>query len=119
MRAELQQQPDLPLLDHRAMSDWCDDLDKADVIAVLARVPEEGRRSIEEIRRAVEAGDFAAAKRIAHRLKGMAGNLGAARLAQIARSMEIASQSLGDISSQLALLDKTLAETLEAIDAYA
>lgn len=107
------------MLDHRAVSDWCEDLEREDVLAVLARVPEEGRKCIDEIRRAVEGGDFAGAKRVAHRLKGMAGNLGAARLAQIARRMEIASQSLDDISSQLALLEATLAETLQAIDAYA
>ena len=33
---------ELPLIDQRAMSDWCDDMDKEDVLAILARVPEEG-----------------------------------------------------------------------------
>ena len=31
----------LPLLDQRVMRDWCNDMDKEDVLAILARVPGE------------------------------------------------------------------------------
>ena len=81
------------------MSDWCDDLDKEDVLAILARVPEEGARSFADLAKAIAAGDVAAARRTAHRLKGMANNLGAVRLARIARAIELGCQSIEDVSA--------------------
>jgi hypothetical protein len=45
----------------------------------------------------------------------MASNLGAARLAALARSIEIASVDIADVAARLAGLETTLAATLEAI----
>lgn len=106
----------VPLLDERAMSDWCTDIDKDDVLAILASVPDECRRNIAEIERAVAEGSLAASKRAAHRLKGMAGNLGAARLAQSARDIELKSDSIEDVAGRMAGLQETLAGTLAALD---
>jgi chemotaxis protein histidine kinase CheA len=109
---------DLPLIDPRAMSDWCDDMEKADVLDVLARVPYECARCLADIKKAIAESDLLTARRSAHRLKGMASNLGAARLARLARTIELASQSVEDVSSRMASLEKTSAETLEAIRDY-
>lgn len=106
----------VPLLDERAMSDWCTDIDKDDVLAILASVPDECRRSIAEIERAIAEGSLAASKRAAHRLKGMAGNLGAARLAQSARDIELKSDSIEDVAGRMANLQETLTGTLAALD---
>lgn len=106
----------VPLLDERAMSDWCTDIDKDDVLAILASVPDECRRSIAEIERAIAEGSLAASKRAAHRLKGMAGNLGAARLAQSARDIELKSDSIEDVAARMANLQETLTVTLAALD---
>jgi HPt (histidine-containing phosphotransfer) domain-containing protein len=106
----------LPLLDEGAMSDWCSDIDRDDVLAILARVPDECRRNIAEIERALAEGSLEASKRAAHRLKGMAGNLGAVRLAQTARDIELKSQSLDDVAGQMAGLQETLTGTLAALD---
>ena len=106
----------LPLLDEGAMSDWCSDIDRDDVLAILARVPDECRRNIAEIERALAEGSLEASKRAAHRLKGMAGNLGAVRLAQTARDIELTSQSLDDVAGQMAGLQETLTGTLAALD---
>lgn len=106
----------VPLLDERAMSDWCTDIDKDDVLAILASVPDECRRNIAEIERAIAEGSLAASKRAAHRLKGMAGNLGAARLAQSARDIELKSDSIEDVAARMANLQETLTGTLAALD---
>lgn len=106
----------VPLLDERAMSDWCTDIDKDDVLAILASVPDECRRNIAEIERAIAEGSLAASKRAAHRLKGMAGNLGAARLAQSARDIELKSESIDDVACRMASLQETLTGTLAALD---
>jgi histidine phosphotransfer protein HptB len=106
----------VPLIDDRAMSDWCSDIDETDVLAILASVPEECRRSIAEIERAIVDGNLAASKRAAHRLKGMAGNLGAARLAMTAREIELSSESIDDVASRMAGLQDTLTSTLAALD---
>lgn len=105
----------LPLLDDGAMNDWCSDIDQDDVLAILARVPDECRKNIAEIERALAEGSLEATKRAAHRLKGMAGNLGAVRLAQTARDIELKSESLDDVAGQMAGLRETLTSTLAAL----
>ncbi len=117
LASQAPQEAEQPLIDHRAMRDWCEDLDQADVLALLARVPAEAHTCIAGIRKAIGEGDLAAARRCAHRLKGMASNLGAARLAQTSRGIERESHSIDDATDRLALLEKTLGETLEALRA--
>lgn len=109
---------ELPLIDQRVMRDWCEDMDKADVLAVLARVPAEGARCLADFDKAIAGGDLTQARRTAHRLKGMASNLGAARLARTARGIELGSQSIEDVSARLPGLQRTLQETLETIGTY-
>jgi HPt (histidine-containing phosphotransfer) domain-containing protein len=104
--------PDLPLIDQSIMNDWCNDMDKEDVSAILACVPGECARSLRDMRKAIEARDVAAARRIAHRLKGMANNLGATRLAHLARAVELGSQSLEDVLGQMPALEQTVSDTL-------
>src|SRR6266705_2140574 len=110
--ADAAAEADLPLIDQRAMSDWCNDMDKEDVIAILARVPNEGTRSLADFAKAIAASDLAAARRTAHRLEGMANNLGAVRLARMARTIELGCQSIDDVSRRMPPLEQTLGETL-------
>lgn len=93
-------------------------MDNDDVVAILARVPDEGHRAISELQRAIAAGDLVLARRTAHRLKGMANNLGAIRLAEHARAIEITSQAIEDVSARMPTLQRTLSETLEALQSY-
>ncbi|NJO32446.1 MAG: Hpt domain-containing protein [Rhodospirillales bacterium] len=109
----------LPLLDERAMDDWCSDIDKDDVLAILARVPDECHSNVAEIERAIATGSLAACKRAAHRLKGMAGNLGAFRLAKMARDIELKSESIEDVAGQMPGLQETLTVTLAALQGVA
>jgi hypothetical protein len=112
---QVEAEAELPLIDDRVMRDWCGDLDQADVLDLLARVPGEGHKCLAGIKEAVARGDLASAKRSAHRLKGMASNLGAVRLAAVARSIEIASLDVADASARAVELEAILAATLEVI----
>lgn len=105
----------LPLIDGRIVSDWCGDMDREDVLSILARVPEEGTRSLADFAKAIAAGDLASARRTAHRLKGMANTLGAVRLARMARAIELGCQSIDEVSGRLPTLEQTLDDTLEAL----
>ena len=118
MSADLpvQIEEELPLIDRTIMDDWCSDLDIEDVRDLLSRVPVESKSCLAAIREAAEKGDLVTAKRAAHRLKGMAGNLGAVRLAQIARSIELKSIDVADVLARSIGLEQTLAETLERLE---
>jgi HPt (histidine-containing phosphotransfer) domain-containing protein len=118
LSADTAAEPELPLIDQSIMSDWCNDMDKEDVLAILARVPDEGARSLTDFKKAIDAGDLASARRTAHRLKGMANNLGAVRLARMARAIELTSQSIDDVSGRMPTLEQTMGETLEALRSY-
>jgi len=106
---------DLPLIDQRIMNDWRSDMDMEDVLSILARVPAECTRSLGDFQKAIAAGELASARRTAHRLKGMANNLGAVRLARMARAIELDCQSIEEVSSRMPPLEQTLGETLEAL----
>jgi Hpt domain len=110
--ARLPQSSPLPLVDPIAMADWSDDLEPADIREVLSGVPKETSVCIALLRQALALDDLAMARRAAHRLKGMAANLGATRLAQEAKEIEVASQSVSQIAMQMGTLETTLAETL-------
>lgn len=106
---------ELPLIDQRVMADWCGDLDQADVLDLLGRVPGECDKCLTGIRDGIAKSDLAAVKRSAHRLKGMASNLGAVRLARMARGIELAGTDIADVMVRTAELEKTMTATLEAI----
>jgi len=109
---------ELPLIDHGIMADWCSDLEKADIVDLLSRVPGESYRCLTAIRKSASDGDLDAAKRAAHCLKGMASNLGAARLAGHARGIEIMSNDTEDVLTRSVVLEQTLVETLEFVQSY-
>ena len=110
----MRSEPDLsvPLIDPVAMAEWTADLDPEDVEAILAQVPGQCEACIEELKAAVGSMELVKAKRVAHRLKVMAANLGATRLA---RGVELESQDLGDVVQCLPLISATIAETLDAL----
>jgi HPt (histidine-containing phosphotransfer) domain-containing protein len=106
---------DVPLIDQRVMDDWRSDMVEEDVLSIIARVPAETSRSLADFRKAIASGDLASARRTAHRLKGMANNLGAARLARMARTIELGCHSIEEVSTCMPPLQQTLDETLEAL----
>ena len=79
---------------------------------MLDEVPSEAGQCLSEVRKAISAGDLTQAKRIAHRLKGMAGNLGATRLAEAARNLEIDTPAAEAAMTKLEDLERTVNETI-------
>ena len=76
------------------MDDWCSDIDQGAIFSPFSPASRtSARKNIAEIEKAITEGDLTACKRAAHRLKGMAGNLGASRLAGTARDIELKSHS--------------------------
>lgn len=102
----------LPLIDIRILNDWSADLTSADVQGILGRFPEVCGKGIYDIEKAITAGNQAAIGRAAHYLKGMAGSLGAARLAHMARGIELGTEAIADVT--IVKLKETMNETLEA-----
>jgi hypothetical protein len=109
----------VPVLDKSVLAAWSDGMDKADIDATLECVPDESIRSLNEIKVAIGLGDLKEAKRVAHRMKGMASNLGATRLAAVARSIEIEAASIEMASGHLAMLSATTDATLVELRAIA
>jgi DNA-binding NarL/FixJ family response regulator len=110
---------ELPVVDKAVIAAWSRGMNAADVCATLECVPSESIKSLNEIKAAIGAGDLIEARRIAHRMKGMASNLGASRLAAVARRIEIDASSVEVAASQIELLEATTDETLVALQAIA
>ena len=105
------------------------DLPGIDTAAGLARVGNNGRlyRSIlekfrqsqsdlpEQIERSLQSGERETAVRLAHTLKGLAGNVGAGRLQEEAGVLEAAIQSGQDVSGELDAVRSGLETVLQAI----
>lgn len=109
----------VPLIDDVAMAEWTTDLDPEDVSAILASVPDQCSACVHDIEAGMAEMQLAKVKRAAHKLKGMAANLGAARLSRLARRMEIEAQDLSDIARHLPHLKSTVVETMAALAARA
>ncbi len=110
---------DVVILDTGVINMLREQFDFETLSGVLRKVPDEAGAYLNEIKAAAADGDLEAAKRAAHKLKGMAGNLGAARLAAIARSIEIESGEIDAVSAQIEPLEKALGETSDEISKVA
>ncbi len=83
----------LPLFDRVRVDAGLGVLPPARVAGMLAMLPSEMKRRVEDYRAALRMGDLEGARRSAHALKGMAANFGALRLESVARAAEAASAS--------------------------
>lgn len=106
----------LPLIDFVIMGQWRNDLEAADIQEILGRVPKETQQSMGKLHQAISRSDIGMVRRAAHRLKGMAASLGAARLAHEARCIEMADCSIADFAAPVDALERTLRATLAALD---
>lgn len=105
----------IPLVDTVAMHQWTGDLDAADVKEILSAVPAETEQGMHLLHQAILQSDLAKARCAAHRLKGMAANLGAPRLANQAREIEVAANTIDDVAVRFDMLKTTVTETLLAL----
>jgi polar amino acid transport system substrate-binding protein len=85
--------------------------------ALLRKFAQQQAEAVEEIRAALAAGDSATAERVAHSLKGVAGNLGATGLAEAAKKAETAVKTGQGLEVALDSLSRSLAAIVQAIRA--
>lgn len=90
-------------------------LEPEDLAAMLSEFPLTARRALEAIEAAVGSEELAEARRAAHVLKGAASSFGAARLAEIARRIELELSSIEDVDGIMPSLVETIAKTTAAL----
>ena len=109
----------LPLVDERLQLEWREDLTADDIRQILAQARLEALKSLAVIQDAAAGHDLAALERSAHKLKGMAGNLGAVRLVALLREIELGAAAGDESWSAVAELESTLCQTLQAFEVAA
>jgi HPt (histidine-containing phosphotransfer) domain-containing protein len=103
------------LLDYRNIQQWGEDLSEQQIKSILDQVPDDSRANVARILTAVALEDRVAIKSQAHRLKGMAANIGAVRLAELSRVLEYGAIGDADVADACAALPMVLLDTLAAI----
>jgi signal transduction histidine kinase/CheY-like chemotaxis protein/HPt (histidine-containing phosphotransfer) domain-containing protein len=105
------------IFDCATLAELREGLEEGELRAALAMIPAEGGKCLNQIKAAVAAGDLDAARKAAHRLKGMASNFGAARLAGLARRIELEAPAIEVVSKHVRPLEIALNETQAKISA--
>lgn len=90
-------------------------LEPEELAAMLSELPLTAHQALEAIEAAVGSEELEEARRAAHVLKGAASSFGAARLAEIARRIELELPSLADVGGIMPLLVETIANTTAAL----
>jgi HPt (histidine-containing phosphotransfer) domain-containing protein len=89
--------------------------EETDIVAELASVfLDDARSGLEEVQEALQKGDAPAVERVAHKLKGGSGNMGARGMVGLCAQLEVAGAS-GDLSRGTTLLQRIRHE-LERVD---
>ena len=108
----------IPILDEAQIGLLRDALGPEDLHAMFAELPPAIAREREQIERAVAARDERAMRAAAHTLKGVANSFGAARLAALAKELEIDVDSIEAAVLSLPLLLDAIAQTNSALNRY-
>lgn len=108
---------DIPLVDEPYLRGLRDAFGDDRLKALFESLTEEATGCVEEIKKAISAGDHASLRFAAHKLKGMATNLGVPRLGRAARELEVGGAPDAVIPSADAL-DRILADTTREIRAF-
>lgn len=103
-----------PLLDEPQLELLREALDESDLAAMLSELPSAAQQAIGAIEAAVRSNNMEEARRSAHVLKGVASSFGAARLAAMAREIELESVSIDDVGGCIADLIVTVEQTSNA-----
>ena len=106
--------PVSPLVDEYIRGCWSEDLDPGDVRDILARMKIEAEKGVGDIEGALGRNDLIALRKSAHKLKGMMGNLGAARIASVLRQIEMGAAEAQDVTMPCAALRPLLRDSLAA-----
>jgi HPt (histidine-containing phosphotransfer) domain-containing protein len=110
----LSRSTETPLLDEPQLELLREALDESDLAAMLSELPAAAQQPIGAIEAAVRSNDMVEARRSAHVLKGVASSFGAARLAAMAREIELESVSIEDVVDCIPDLRATVEQTSNA-----
>jgi CheY-like chemotaxis protein len=102
-----------PLLDELAES-----IGKDTLAGLVASTLENLRLYVAQLHELLREGKSADAMRLAHQIKGAAGQTGAERAAAIARVIEVDAKAGAAVTEAAAALESCLSETAAALDAY-
>ncbi|GLH81184.1 hypothetical protein SSBR45G_60930 [Bradyrhizobium sp. SSBR45G] len=106
---------DVPLMDQDQLDLLRAALDPDELRAMLGQLPSAAEQGLAAIKAALAAGDLPQVCRAAHVLKGSASSFGAARLAEIARRIELDLTTSGEIEACLPVLCETVAATADEL----
>jgi len=103
-----------PLLDDAQLDLLREALDEGELRAMLSELPQAALQAIGSIESAVHANDLDEARRAAHVLKGVASSFGAARLAAMAREIELEMPTIDHMANCVPDLIETVNRTAAA-----
>ncbi|WP_431204572.1 Hpt domain-containing protein [Bradyrhizobium betae] len=92
---------DVPLFDDLQIALLREALDEGDLAAMMAELPLASGAAIDAIGAAASSGNLAEVHRVAHVLKGVASSFGAARLASLAREIELELRGIDEVTGSL------------------
>ncbi len=106
----------VPIFDSERLTSLRDAIEVDDFHDLIAAIPDASSLQLRAIQDALAVGDLDGARRAAHDLKGMAGNLAAERIAMIAHQIEIDVQTIEDAAEEVAELETAIDETRRWIE---
>jgi HPt (histidine-containing phosphotransfer) domain-containing protein len=106
-----------PLLDQAMLDQLHDCLDAEELMDMFGLFPGQARLQADEIDAAIASADPVAVKRAAHGMKGANANLGAQRIAAIAREIELNADDFDRAAHLVTLVRAQIAPTHEALNA--
>jgi HPt (histidine-containing phosphotransfer) domain-containing protein len=109
----------VPLFDREQIELLREAMGPEDLGPMLAELPRHAVQSLDAIQAALTADDLDQTRRAAHVLRGFASSFGAARLAAIARAIELECPSVAVLRQCMPALVETIEATAAAIDELA
>jgi len=106
----------IPIFDEVRLAELRASIPTESLGAMLAQIPDEGVKQINQIKRAIAEGDLESARRAAHALAGMASNFAALKLASFAREIETNSPTETAIEAHVPGLENALQQTTEYLE---
>jgi HPt (histidine-containing phosphotransfer) domain-containing protein len=105
----------IPLLDDDQIGLLREALDPGELAAMFSDLPLAAQQALEAIGTATGSQNLDDVRRAAHVLKGTASSFGAARLAEIARVIELELASIAEVDQTMPLLVETVTRTTAAL----
>jgi HPt (histidine-containing phosphotransfer) domain-containing protein len=106
-----------PLLDQEMLDQLHDCLDAEDLIDMFGLFPSQATHQADEIDAAIAGADPVAVKRAAHGMKGANANIGAQRIAVIAREIELNAANFEQVARLVTLVRAQIEPTCKALNA--